>query len=271
MTTNVATSEFFVSPFLLPYLRADAEDFEQLASTALEGSPSDTFLYSPSEEVRHERSSSGNRPGSNAEPSSPSGQNRSVIEASVSELLFDPNLTFLDSPSPEKRAGRSLTGASGGAAIDPVFSLFGLDQPPASSDASKAPRNYKSDKLFSEEVKSSVAKRPMAESIGDERIKRSRLKRDRVEEDLPIQPETKSLKQAEKLEVSPKRVAKDKRDIGKGVTTAEPSETTIRKSPRFASKVINPSEPSILHVCQSCRRGYKRVRDFEKHVAACGK
>ena len=50
---------------------------------------------------------------------------------------------------------------------------------------------------------------------------------------------------------------------------------SLRKSPRFASKVLvhkqNSDHNPIIHLCPVCRKAYKRVRDFEKHVAGCGR
>ena len=130
--TGETSHTCMVSPFLLPYILADREELRKLARTAIEGSPTEPLMLSPMEEhpiaahsysPRSERFQSVTRHAplkrNCLEAMSPEATHQSVIEASISELRFDPDLTFMDSPpqtaspSPKKRrVGHDLSSVS---------------------------------------------------------------------------------------------------------------------------------------------------------------
>jgi hypothetical protein len=109
----------FVSPFLLPYIQADREDVDKRAREAAESlSPDGEAMLSPMEDrsgreslhtshgalYRTAVASPQGDPRSPFSPKnrlssdSPGATRRSMIERSISELTFDPDLTFMDSP-----------------------------------------------------------------------------------------------------------------------------------------------------------------------------
>ena len=115
--------------------------------------------------------------------SSPSPPNRSVIEASISELLFDPDLTFLDSPgipSPDRRSASRGDRGKQVTMHDSSLPSFGVNAAPVSPDRSIVPLD-ESEIVFSEELReSSKLEKVLKEQHADEniRVKRQRLKED---------------------------------------------------------------------------------------------
>ena len=136
--------------------------------------------------------------------------------------------------------------------------------------------------VFTEELRgSSKSKKILKEeqANGNVRVKRQRLKKDEAGSESSV------LDLLETRAFSGKPVAGQRKVVSsalqvrkKGEEAIEEQQATpqsIRKSPRFASKVLVHKQTSdhypIIHLCPVCRKAYKRVRDFEKHVAACGR
>lgn len=110
----------FISPFLLPYILADQEDRDKRAREAVSRkSPGSPAMHSPLEDhaARHShgtfspgmyRTAQGSplregtrfvSPKKRLSSDSPGAVRHSMIERSISELMFDPELTFMDSPA----------------------------------------------------------------------------------------------------------------------------------------------------------------------------
>ena len=110
----------FISPFLLPYILADQEDRDKRSrDAASHRSPGSAAMHSPLEEnvgrpshgtfspgmyrtAHGSPQKDGTRfvsPNKRLSSESPGAIRHSMIERSISELTFDPELTFMDSPA----------------------------------------------------------------------------------------------------------------------------------------------------------------------------
>ena len=353
-----------ISPFLLPYILADREDMDRLTRTAIEGSPSETMMLSPMEgsptkrspaksfgsPVRARASVSPSRdPRNSASPhrasvgtSSP-GQHRSMIEASIHDMTFDPDLTFMNSPGNSSAVDDGSPASAGRDHLSVSLPAFESPMRTVSPDRSIVPLD-ESEIGFSNELRASLQTletgpitRPTQPADEVHRSKRAKLVKQpadaeshsavqasnppksrssrvvktktiaesKVEEVIIPKPETTprlkpaSKRKAEVVEEPPvsarrgrKRVAEsdatpvqETASIHKQSKNAEPIQETsplrrnnkpapeselVRKSPRFASKVISTgADVTSLLTCPKCHKAYKRSRDFEKHVASC--
>ena len=357
MTTgSPAKRAQFISPFLLPYILADIEDRDKLLRTAIEEpSPEETLMHSPMED--HSKSKSyqtpyspgmyksaahspqrgirgSESPNRRLSAESPGTRRQSMIERSISELTFDPELTFMDSPaasidiheaspSPQKPApNTSLVSlpefSSPMKIVSPDRSIVPLDESEIgfSNQLRESMRNLpleeqrvqgpSTTKRSRKPAAKAAATKSLAEEVvskssaGDEDSKpvRSsrRMKTETAEPQTPVIAPARSLKRkatrheesevktesaSSTVETRPaKRAAVSRVEPLAGVMSVDTSATRpskaaadsgiSRKSPRFASKVVTAiTDIPPLMICPSCKKAYKRARDYEKHVAAC--
>jgi hypothetical protein len=360
MTTgSPAKRTQFISPFLLPYILADIEDRDKLLHTAIEQpSPEETLMHSPME--YHSKSESHQTPYSpgmyktaahspqrgvrvSESPNrrfsaeSPGTRRQSMIERSISELTFDPELTFMDSPaasidphqaspSPQKRiTDTSLVSlpefSSPMKIVSPDRSIVPLDE--SEIGFSNQLRESMRDVSHQDEgaqgtstarrSRKPAGKAVMTKSLPEEVVSKSsaveedskpvrssrRVRTETAEPQTPAIVPTRSLKRkatrheesevkaetaSSTVETRPaKRAAVSRAEPPAGsvlvdmveTLTTRPSKATAdagisRKSPRFASKVVTAiTDIPPLMICPSCKKAYKRARDYEKHVAAC--
>ena len=192
----------FVSPFLLPYLQADREDTDKrVRAPAHDVSPNGTIMLSPMED-RHGRESvqstqaalyrtavtspqrkpeSPFSPKSKLSADSPGATRRSMIERSISELTFDPDLTFMDSPgrsstltdqSPDRN--RELVNS-----LDTSLPVFSSPMRTVSPDTSLVPLDD-SEIGFSNDLRASLNHAPAATLITDNQPSMPLVKRRKV-------------------------------------------------------------------------------------------
>lgn len=350
--TNSSPVRFptFVSPFLLPYIQADREDLDKLARTAIEEhSPNGTVMLSPMEEHPGRESFVSSRtdiyrtapvspqrptharasltPQSKLTADSPNATRRSMIERSINELTFDPDLTFMDSPDRRSAVSDQSPSRDAGAdAFGQALPSFSSPMKTVSPDRTVVPLD-ESEIGFSNELRASMKILPqappeetIASSLGNGKRRRLAATTSEIAahvapiEDIVEKSPTKSsrskrttnkaatvvqeakLKAAEVSQSTsqPKMVSASSRkrktnDEGQGknnqktsssesIPISKPiskarstaSESISRKSPRFASKVITAkSVVPPLMLCPSCKKAYKRTRDYDKHVASC--
>ena len=220
-----------VSPFLLPYILADREEKQM-------HSPESPAFISPN---------GGLYPSS---PDSPRVSRRSVIEASISELTFDPDLTFMDSPPPKRQRGGI-----------PDLSMCNDQSPMQHVSPDRVVVQLDESEIgFSNELRASMEEQPKTKASKTKLLE-------------TIQEDTQKMKPKRKAigESTPKtQTARSKRKVVPD--NSPPVVKTMRKSPRFASKVLSSkdsqSSPVLSNVlrCSNCQKVYKRKDLFEKHV-----
>ena len=341
-----------MSPFLLPYIIADREDLDRLSKSAIEASPDETMMLSPMEEhphnaKDHQRSAmdqyvsavsspqgAKRRHGSSAhdrEDQSPAPNHQSVIEHSVSELLFDPDLTFMDSPaeavtseedSPRKTSSHRTL-------LNETVPEFGPPMEHVSPDRSVVPLD-ESEIGFSNDLRASMdVGLPSSRRVTDDTSPKPKVKRARtvkvvkppvdqkpfpprssrtvLKKEVPSEPmklpeptpaaiprlpratkaaaqqisevkhgpATAPTRSKRKLAepVSPKATKSNPRPVASTPVADKqgPAQMSdrLRKSPRFASKVLSGNEVGSLMTCPHCNKSYKRARDYEKHLGTC--
>ena len=360
-----------ISPFLLPYILADREDMDRISRTAIEGSPDETLMLSPMEgspgkaspsrfisptafsrgsasPTRTHRVSAS--PQRRSVTASPPDNHRSVIEASIHDMTFDPDLTFMNSPGNSSAMDDASPSSQTADHLSVSLPVFESPMRAVSPDRSIVPLD-ESEIGFSNELRASLQQEPSASSRSEEtsqdthgskrvkldtnasekrpkevtevpapvpavRPRSGRSVKPAVREEVPVAQVLQSANPDEvtpRLKVSSKRKAEvveesqpassrplRKRrvdtetvaptatvsnqskpvkkqevpeDASPDINRAKPksSNEIIRKSPRFASKVLPTGsiESTGLLMCPNCHKAYKRARDFEKHVGAC--
>ena len=238
---------------------------------------------------------------------SPRPTHQSVLEASISELTFDPDLTFMDSPpaysSSEESPARIREQA---ALLNVSLPVFDASMKPVSPDRTIAPIDS-SEIGFSNSLKASLerdkSKEPAAKRPRTKRsesppkteplptVTRSTRKAKQVPSSSEVvvgkKPARPKAEEPERVE-EPRSVRKTRPEIIESQTptrtkrskvaekSVEPKQAavekvvdTIRKSPRFASKVIAGDDAPQLLSCKVCHKAYKRVKDYERHIASC--
>lgn len=323
-----APNAAYVSPFLLPYIVADKEDLERLSHTALEGGLDETIMHSPLEERVSNRNlskraseefyktlpsspsrSSRNSSSPKRKDTSPRPTQQSVLEASISELTFDPDLTFMDSPPVYSSSEESPTRLREQAALlNVTLPAFDATMKPVSPDRTVIPIDI-SEIGFSNSLKASLqrdkanepapkrsrttralsppksepaptmtrsSRRGVLSSQGKEIVNSAKQlkKKTKVQDREELSRTAKGPKQEPADQQTPNRAKRTKADDvfvepKTGLHIGLDKGNSIRKSPRFASKVIVGNEAPQLLSCTICHKAYKRVRDFEKHIASC--
>jgi len=326
--SHSASNASFVSPFLLPYIVADKEDLERLSHTALEGGLVEPIMHSPldervwslqssksvSEELNKTVPSSPSRSSRNSsspkrKDTSPRPIQQSVLEASISELTFDPDLTFMDSPPVYSSSEESPTRLREQAAqLNVTLPVFDATMKPVPPDRTVIPIDA-SEIGFSNSLKASL-QRDKANEPASKRSRTTRALPPPKSEPAPTSDpgyrKAGSSNQGKEI-VKPAKQVKKKTEVQNGeeisrtarASKQEPADqqtpnrgkrtkpvdafaesktglyigldngNSIRKSPRFASKVIVGNEAPQLLSCKICHKSYKRVRDYEKHIGSC--
>ena len=306
----------FISPFLLPYIIADKEESDRISQTALESAVDETVMLTPMEDkdepyrgikrmkrdpIRQSFSPtrSTDTPISSGAHSTPP-MRKSVLEASISELTFDPDLTFMDSPPDTSLLKNTPKDARGPDILNASLPAFDSPLKQVSPDRTLVPLD-ESEIGFSNHLRASikvtepglkrtrdrVTAEPNSDVRGspkrDELKSKARTHRKSRQVQVQQKPNSPSPKagrskvkgqggtesQPAKLEANKSESSTVKGQVESGKVKAGKLPEIVRKSPRFASKVISVDDTLDLMVCPKCDKVYKRARDYERHVAGC--
>jgi hypothetical protein len=246
----------FISPFLLPYILADQEDRDKRARESVSRkSPGSTAMHSPLEDhagrLSHGTFSPGMyrtaqgsplregtrfvSPNKRFSSDSPGAVRHSMIERSISELTFDPELTFMDSPAASSDLVNASPQRNELREEESALSLpeFSSPMKTVSPDRSVVPLD-ESEIGFSKQLRSLQTDTAASGKRGKSASARS------TKSSAEVQGTSSKSKEDHSKQVEPNRIARQQR----GPTKPQPEPEAIESSqPRILKRRAAAEEP----------------------------